>query len=145
MIVDANLLLYAKVSDYPQHAGARQWLDGVLSGPERVGLPWQSLLAFIRIGTNARVFASPMPIAEAWGQVERWLAAPAAWIPSPGSGHGACLKPLLLAGVSGPRVSDAHLAALAIEHGVELCSADADFARFEGLRWRNPLSGSAAR
>jgi toxin-antitoxin system PIN domain toxin len=140
VIVDANLLLYAKVADYPQHAAARAWLDDVLSGPERVGLPWQSLLAFIRIGTNPRVFASPMPIADAWGQVERWLTAPAAWIPVHGAGHPACLKPLLLAGVSGPRVSDADLAALAIEHGVELCSTDGDFARFAGLRWRNPIA-----
>jgi uncharacterized protein len=140
VIVDANLLLYAKVSDYSQHGVARQWLDDVLWGPERVGLPWQSLLAFVRIGTNSRVFASPMAITEAWEQVGRWLDAPSAWIPIPGAGHRAALGPLLLAGVSGNRVSDAHLAALAIEHGVELCSTDADFSRFEGLRWRNPIA-----
>ena len=140
MIVDANLLLYAKISDYPQHESARRWLDGVLVGPERVGLPWQSLLAFVRIGTNPRVFASPMAINQAWGQVERWLDAPAAWVPIPGAGHRASLGPLLLAGVTGPRVSDAHLAALAIEHGVELCSTDADFSRFTGLKWRNPIA-----
>ena len=141
MIVDANLLLYAKISDYPEHDSARDWLDRVLGGPERVGLPWQSLLAFVRIGTNARVFASPMASVDAWAQVERWLDAPSAFVPIPGSEHRRALGPLLLAGVTGPRVSDAHLAALAIEHGLELCSTDADFARFAGLRWRNPIAG----
>lgn len=139
MIIDANLLLYAKIANYPQHESARDWVDGVLGGPERVGLPWQSLLAFVRIGTNARVYGSPMSIAEAWSQVERWLDAPSAFVPSPGPGHRDALAPLLLAGVTGPRVSDAHLAALAIEHGLDLCTTDADFARFVGLRWRNPI------
>ena len=88
-----------------------------------------------------RVFASPMAIVDAWGQVERWLDAPSAFVPIPGSEHRRALGPLLLAGVTGPRVSDAHLAALAIEHGLELCSTDADFARFAGLRWRNPIAG----
>ena len=89
MIVDANLLLYAKISDYPEHDSARDWLDRVLGGPERVGLPWQSLLAFVRIGTNARVFASPMAIADAWAQVERWLDAPSAFVPIPSFSLGA--------------------------------------------------------
>lgn len=141
MILDANLLLYAKFSDYPQHQAARAWLERALIGPERVGLPWPTLLAFARIATNPRVYGAPLSIAGAWRQVERWLAAPAAWIPGPSGDHRRILGALLLPEITGPLVSDAHLAALAIEYGIELCTTDSDFARFEGLRWRNPIAG----
>ncbi len=140
ILIDANLLLYAKVSDYPQHLVARNWLDEKLNDRARVGLPWPSLLAFLRILTNPRLFPSPLPIAEAWDQVDSWLSLPQVWIPAPTTRHHEVLASLLReSSVTGGLVMDAHLAALAIEHGLVLCSTDGDFGRFEGLRWDDPL------
>jgi hypothetical protein len=143
ILVDANLLLYAKIQDYHQHQRARQWLDQVLSEPARVGLPWQSILAFLRISTNARLFPRPLAISEAWRQIVEWLSLPQVWIPTPGDRHQDVFAELLqdnavMAGL----VMDAHLAALALEHGLLLCSTDGDFARFSHLRWLNPLRTS---
>jgi hypothetical protein len=141
ILVDANLLVYASVSDYPQHRLARAWLDEQLDGAPRVGLPWPSLLAFLRLVTNPRIFNRPLAMADAWSQVTSWLACDTVWIPSPTERHAATLARLLGdPGVTGDLVPDAHLAALAIEHGLELCSNDGDFARFPGLRWSNPLA-----
>jgi uncharacterized protein len=141
ILVDANLLLYATNVSSPQHSAARAWLDERLSGTARVGLPWPSLLAFLRIGTNPRIFDRPLTADEAWRQVTDWLASDVAWVPGPTDRHADVLGPLLAAGgVTGNLVPDAHLAALAIEHGLELCSTDRDFARFPGLRWSNPLT-----
>jgi hypothetical protein len=141
ILIDANLLIYAHVASFPQHPRARSWLDDRLSGTGAVGLPWASLLSFLRIVTNPRVFERPEPIAEAWRQVEAWLGVESVWTPSPGERHRAVLASLLApGGLSATLVPDAHLAALAIEHGLELCSTDGDFARFSGLRWRNPLT-----
>lgn len=140
ILVDANLLVYAHVRTFPQHAPARAWLDAQLSLGAPVGLPWPSLLAFLRLVTNPRVFQQPEPMAQAWRQVGAWLGAEAAWIPQPTERHGDILGALLAgAGTQANLVPDAHLAALAIEHGLLLCSADGDFARFPGLRWQNPL------
>ena len=140
ILVDANLLLYAKFSDMPQHSRTTSWLEQVVRDDIRIGLPWASLLAFVRISTNARVYARPLTMRQAWEQVEEWLALPGAWIPHPTDQHARILGRLLgEATVSGNLVSDAHLAALAIEHGLELCTADSDFARFPGVRWRIPL------
>lgn len=142
ILVDANLLIYAHVKNFPQHERAREWLDERLNGPAPVGLPWPSLLAFLRLVTNPRVFESPEPIAEAWRQVAAWLDAQSAWIPQASDRHPEVLAALLQApGVQANLVQDAHLAALAVEHGLILCSADGDFARFPGLRWENPLAG----
>lgn len=141
MIVDANLLLYARNTSDPRHAGARRFLEQALNGPRRVGLPWQSLTAFLRIATHPRVFAAPLSAATASEQVEQWLAAPAAWVPTPGEGHAEVLLTLVRTlRLAGPLVSDAHLAALAMEHGTGIWSTDSDFARFPGLRWEDPLS-----
>lgn len=141
MILDANLLLYARNSADPRHAEARAFLERVLNGPRRVGLPWQSVTAFLRIATHPRVFSAPLSPAAAGDQVEEWLAAPAAWVPVPGEGHAEVLLTLLRQlRLTGPLVSDAHLAALALEHGTGIWSTDADFARFPGLRWEDPLS-----
>ncbi len=105
-----------------------------------MGLPWPTLLAFLRIVTNPRVYRRPARVRAAWQQVESWLGAEPAWIPQPTDRHGATLGALLDASGAGAElVHDAHLAALAIEHGLTLCSADVDFARFRGLRWENPL------
>jgi toxin-antitoxin system PIN domain toxin len=140
ILIDANVLVYAHVTTFPQHDRARQWLDEQLTGPGRVGLPWPVLLAFLRLVTNARVFERPQPIAEAWLQVRDWLGCETAWIPQPGERHVEILGELLsVSGAQANLVPDAHLAAIAIEHGLTLCSSDSDFARFPGLRWMNPL------
>lgn len=140
MIVDANVLLYARNSDDPRHDVARRWLEAALNGETRVGLPWQSLTAFLRIATNPRAFPDPLPPADAWQQVEQWLDAPRAWVPQPTARYRRVLG-RLVAGqhIRGPLVTDAQLAALAIDHGVALASTDADFARFGELRWVDPL------
>jgi len=141
ILVDVNLLLYARIADMPQHSAARDWLDGQLNGPTPVGLPWPSLLSFVRIATSPRIFRQPIPMSAAWQQVEEWLDCPVAWIPSPTERHRATLAALLHGEVSrGDLVPDAHLAALAIEHGLTLCSADGDFARFSSLHWENPIA-----
>jgi toxin-antitoxin system PIN domain toxin len=141
ILVDANLLVYASMSAFAQHPRARAWLDSRLNGRARVGLPWPSLLAFMRIATNPRLFRPPRAMAEAWTQVNSWLERDVAWVPTPTDRHADILAELLAApGVQGNLVHDAHLAALAIEHGLELCSTDGDFARFANLRWSNPLA-----
>ena len=140
ILLDANLLIYAHVASFPEHPGARDWLDAQLSGSALVGFPWPSLLGFLRIVTNPRIFEQPEPISEAWDQVADWLACESAWIPQPGARHVEILASLLAdPGVTANLVPDAHLAALAIEHGLLLHSTDGDFARFRGLRWSNPL------
>lgn len=139
--MDANLLVYAVNAAAPQHVAARSWLDSRLNGATRVGLPWASLLAFLRLTTNARVFPRPLSMADAWDQVTSWLHIGSAWVPAPTERHAGVLAHLLAAsGVHGNLVPDAHLAALAIEHGLELNSTDGDFARFTGLNWRNPIA-----
>ncbi|MBI1787482.1 MAG: type II toxin-antitoxin system VapC family toxin [Acidobacteria bacterium] len=144
ILVDANLLLYAQVPRFPQHSAARLWLDAQLNGALPVGLPWESLLAYLRVVTNPRVFERPQPVASAWRQVEEWLERPPVWIPEPTPRHREILGKLLIGGRAGGNLaSDARLAALAIEHGLTLYSADTDFARFTGLRWVNPLRTSA--
>lgn len=142
ILVDANLLVYAHVRDVPQNEAARDWLDARLSGRTRVGLPWQSLLAFVRLVSNPRVFDRPESVSDAWTQVEAWLDAGPAWIPTPTDRHREVLAALIPSVTKAVLMPDAHLAALAIEHGLTLASADGDFARFPGLRWQNPLQPS---
>jgi len=128
------------VRTLPQHEAARGWLDDRLNGPARLGLPWPSLLAFLRLTTNPRVFAHQLPLMDAWKQVSSWLGVDRTWIPLPTERHAVVLAGLLPHCEGRPNLlPDAHLAALAIEHGLVLCSADGDFARFPGLRWQNPL------
>jgi len=134
------MLVYAHVSSFAQHNFARDWLDRQLNATAPVGLPWASILAFLRLVTNPRLFESPEPIGEAWQQVRAWLAAEPAWVPQPTDRHADLLgKFLALPGVHGNLVPDAYLAALAVEHGLTLCSTDGDFARFQGLHWLNPI------
>jgi hypothetical protein len=141
ILVDADLHIYAHVSSFPQHKQARDWLDDNLSGRGRVGLPWPSFLGFLRIVTNPHVFQHPESISKAWDQVSAWLEAEVAWIPQPTERHGEILGALVAAaGVQANLVPDAHLATLAIEHGLLLCSTDGDFGRFPELRWHNPLA-----
>jgi toxin-antitoxin system PIN domain toxin len=140
MLVDTNLLLYASFTHYPEHAVARRWLGELFAGGGRVGLPWQSLLGFLRVSTAPRVFERPMTVAASVGWIADWLSRDGVWIPHPGERHAEILGGLLRAvGQGGRLVHDAHLAALAIEHRLMLCSSDGGFARFPGLRWENPL------
>jgi uncharacterized protein len=141
MLLDANLLLYSVHEGAERHEKATQWLTEQLNGPRRVGLPWQSLAAFLRIATHPRAFERPLAPATAWARVSDWLAAPTAWIPQPGPEHARILGELIAThNASGNLIPDTMLAALAIEHGLTLCSTDTDFARFRGdLRWENPL------
>jgi uncharacterized protein len=141
IVVDANLLVYAYVNSFAQHELSRKWLDQQLNGTTSVGLPWVSLVAFLRLVTNPRIFDRPASISDAWAQVEAWLSCETAWIPETTDAHAELLGELLAApGVAANLVPDAHLAALAIGHGLLLCSTDSDFARFPGLRWLNPLT-----
>ena len=140
ILVDANLLLYAYDASAPQHEKAKRWWEQQLSNPAPVRLAWVTVLAFIRIGTNPRIFTEPLSIEEACAAVLAWFQCPMLTILDPGEHHWIILKDLLQhAQASGNLVMDAHLAALAIEHGAVLCSTDYDFSRFRGLTWENPL------
>lgn len=143
ILVDVNLLVYAFIKEAPRHQQSRTWLDRQLNGYAPVGLPWPVLLAFIRLVTNPRILERPPSTERAWEQVGEWLDHRTVWVPQPTERHRDILAALLAStGATGNLVMDAHLAALAIEHGLILCSADTDFARFPRLRWQNPL-GSA--
>lgn len=140
MLLDANLLLYAVHKGAPQHERASDWLTEQLNGSKRVGFPWQSLGAFLRISTHPRAFQRPLAPATAWERVTDWLSCPVAWIPQPGPEHASILGKLLTSyEIAGNLVPDAQLAALAIEHGIPICSTDTDFARFREVRWIDPL------
>ena len=140
ILVDSNLLLYARVAGFSQHEAARAWLDEKLNGVPKVALPWQSLLTFVRISSNPRIFERPLTSSEAWRQVEEWQMCPPVWMPEPTERHTRVLAGLVPAVGNRPNlIPDANLAALAMEYGLILCSTDADFARFPGLQWTNPL------
>lgn len=141
-ILDANLLLYAVDIRSPRHGRARAWLQQQLSGDETIAFAWVVLLAFVRLSTNPQVFAKPLSADRALDVVDAWLEQPCVVIVHPGDRHAVVVRQLLKPfGTAGNLVNDAHLAALAIEHGAELNSCDADFSRFSGLRWVNPLDG----
>ena len=141
MILDANVLLYAVDSGSPHHPRAAAWLTGALTGDSRVGIPWQTIGAFLRIGTHPRVLAAPMTADEAQRYVDTWLDLDTVWVP-PATEHTARVYADLARRhhVTGNLVPDAQLAALAIEHGVALVSGDTDFARFDELRLLNPFA-----
>lgn len=132
---DVNVLLYAVNSDSAQHAAATAWLSESLARPQGVGFAWMALLGFLRLSTRAGIFAKPLSTEHALAVVDVWLSQPTASILNPTDRHAGVLGRLLLgAGAAGNLVSDAHLAALAIEHGADLGTFDRDFARFAGLR-----------
>jgi toxin-antitoxin system PIN domain toxin len=140
ILVDVNLLIYAVNEDAPLHAAARNWLETAISGPETVGFAWNVVLAFIRLVTRSEVFRNPLNVTTAFEIVDAWRECPSVAIVDPTERHLRTMRDLLIRlGAAGNLTSDAHLAAIAIEHGAELCSTDGDFARFPGLRWRNPL------
>ena len=137
---DVNILLYAYDTTSAHHEAARKWLEEALSGTETVGFSWVVLLGFLRLSTRAQVFAQPLEPSEAFRFIDRWLEQPCAVLLQPTQRHLDLLRGLLEPlGTAGNLTTDAHLAALAIEHGGEVCSADSDFGRFPGLRWTNPL------
>lgn len=124
----------------PLHSAARRWLEEVLSGTETVALTWSVLVGFVRLSTRSAVFQHPLTAGEALDVIDGWLARPATTVVHPTDRHSTVLRQLLTPlGTAGNLTSDAHLAALAVEHGAELCSTDSDFSRFPGLQWSNPL------
>jgi len=140
ILLDANLLIYAVNEDAPLNRKAKSWLESAVSGPDTVGFSWNVLLAFLRLTTRPGLFRNSLPLETSLDLVASWLDQPSATIVHAGPRHLRIMRELLLPiGTGGNLTSDAHLAALAIEHGAELCSSDSDFARFQGLKWRNPL------
>ena len=141
IIVDVNLLIYSVNEDSPDHQRAKSWLEAAISGTETVGLPWIVLLAFLRLTTRPGIFQNPLGVDAAFDLVDAWLQQHSVIVPEPTARHLRTMRDLVSPlGTGGNLTSDAHLAALAIEHGAELCTADNDFARFSRLRWRNPLA-----
>lgn len=137
---DVNLFVYAYDASAPRHEPAKEWLEGALSGTETVALAWVALIGFIRLTTSRQRFGSPWSVEQALDVVDSWLAQPVATVIHPTSRHAAVLRDLLAPlGAGGNLTTDAHLAALAIEHGATLYSADNDFSRFAGLSWVDPL------
>ena len=140
IVPDLNLLVYAYSASAPHHAAARNWWESALSSDRPVGLPWAVCIGFVRLMTHPKVVDPPMDAADAIGHVHAWQAQPQVSVLLPGPRHLQILAELLdAAGVAASLTTDAHLAALCIEHGAEMHSNDVDFARFPGLRWHNPL------
>jgi hypothetical protein len=140
ILVDANVLLYAYDSSSARHERARRWLEGVLSGDEAVRFALVSLLAFLRISTSTSVFRRPLSARDAIGIVTSWLDVGVAALAEPTDRHWSVLEGLARTGQArGPLLMDAHVAALTIEHGATLCTTDRDFARFQKLRFIDPL------
>lgn len=142
-LLDLNILLYAIDESSPRHQAARDWLDETLSAWDTIAFAWHVLIGFVRLSTRSVVFARPLSAREAFDVVDEWLRQPCVTVLHPTDRHASVLRALLTPlGTAGNLTSDAHLAALAIEHGAELCSTDVDFSRFSGVRWIDPLSGT---
>ena len=140
ILIDTNVWLYACLSDMPQHPPCRAWLEAVFNGEERIALPWQVAVSVLRISTQPKLLARPLSLEQALQLVQSWIEHPLVEVLTPGERHWSILQQLLLqVGSAGNLSNDAHLAALALEHNCSLCSADADFRRFPGLRLINPL------
>jgi toxin-antitoxin system PIN domain toxin len=139
-LLDVNILLYAYDKDAVHHVAAAKWVKHLINGPEVIGLPWITLWAFVRLSTNPRVLANPKTPQEAFQIVREWLALPGVVVVQPGPRHAELIERLVIDNrAPGPLVTDAALAALAIEHGATLASTDRDFSRFPDLRWLNPI------
>ena len=140
-LVDVNILLYAINADSPHHRAAKTWIEDTIGGVETVALPWIVILGFLRLATSRQIFAKPLAPEDAVAVVDGWLGRSNVVALSAGPEHWRILRQLVSgAGTAGNLTTDAHLAALAIEHGCELCSTDADFGRFPQLAWINPLT-----
>jgi len=144
MLLDANLLLYAYDALAEHHLQAREWLEQQFAGTEPVALAWVTLIAFLRVSTHRTALRNPFSMSESLEIVDSWLRQPRTVLLNPGTQHVAILRRVILEGqVTGRLVTDAHLAALALEHGATLCTADRDFSRFAGLKTANPLDARA--
>jgi toxin-antitoxin system PIN domain toxin len=142
-VLDANLLIYAYNADAPQQKAAALWITELFESGETIGLPWMTVWAFIRICTNPRIWEHPRPVKDVFAIVSQWLAETGVVLLEPGPRHWELLQPLVTKHkAAGPLLTDAVLAAIAIEHGALLASTDQDFGRFQGLRWINPLQES---
>lgn len=140
IVVDANLLLYAYDLHSPDHKMSRAWVEEAFSGTETVGLPWQTVTAFLRVITNQRLPGVRLTLAQALEIVDEWLDSPNARLLLPAEDYWTALRRVMVEGqATGPLISDAEIAALAMGYGAVLYTADRDFARFPGLRWKNPL------
>ncbi len=140
ILVDTNLLVYVVQAQSPFHARAQRWLNELLNGDELVGLPWTTIIGFVRVSSNSRIFPSALTVSRSIGVVDEWLENRLVSVVEPAAGHWSIMRELLLEAGRGANLStDAHLAALCIERGATLHSADGDFSRFRGLRWVNPL------
>jgi len=140
ILVDANLVMWAHHRQMPEHARARDWWAETLTETPLVGIPWPTIVAFIRLSTHPRILERPVEVQTAWEVVSGWLNRPNVRRPVPTDRHAGLLRELLVdARATGNHAPDAHLAALALEWGLVLVSADGDFARYRGLRWHNPL------
>ena len=141
VLLDANVLVWTHHRQFRQHDHARQWLTSTLTATPVVGIPWPSVLAFLRISTHPRALERPLDLRVAWSVVDGWLARPNVRTPAPTDAHASLLAEMLIAGrAAANHTTDAHLAALAVEWGLVLVSADRDFARYPGLRWHDPSS-----
>jgi toxin-antitoxin system PIN domain toxin len=142
-LLDLNILVYAIDESSSRHRAARDWLEETLSGSGTVAFAWHVLIGFVRLSTRSSVFAAPLSVEEAFDVVDGWLQQPCVTVLEPTDRHAGRLRGLLTElGTAGNLTSDAHLGALAIEHGAELCSTDVDFSRFPGVRWVDPLAES---
>lgn len=140
-VVDLNLLIYAINSDAPNHERARDWWERAVGGDESIGLAWVVLLGFVRLTTRTGLLPRPLSLVQVTNVIDEWLAQPVTVELVPGERHWSIVKALLgPVGAAGNLTTDAHLAALAIEQGATLCTSDRDFARFEGLKYENPLA-----
>lgn len=140
IVIDANLLLYASNTDAPHHESAKAWLELVLKSGERVGIPWQSAWAFLRISTNKAAVQKPLSALEALDHIRRWISYPDVVLLSPGPRHLECLAQVVSeADVAGPKITDATIAALALEFGAKVATTDADFHHFHLISCFNPL------
>lgn len=139
-ILDVNILLYASIGTFPQHKAASAWLEELVEGPDRIGLPWVTIWGYLRLATSNLAFATSVTTEDAFAFLQELLSVSKVIQVDPGPDHLNLLRQLAVGGQStGPKLTDAALAALAIEHGATLASTDKDFSRFPKLKWVNPL------
>jgi uncharacterized protein len=139
ILIDTNLMLYASMHESVHHVRAQKWVEQQFSSGTRIGLPWHTLLGYVRLASQRRTYRTGPSVKEAWREARGWIDHPNVWIPHPTIRHVEIVDRLLSGDIGNRLVMDIHLAALAIEHGLTLCSNDNDFSRFKELRWLNPL------